>query len=223
VSRSSKATSSTRSPQKPRQARDPEATKAQILNAAEEEFARHGLSGARMEAIAAGTGVTKAMIYYYFENKEQLYQAVLQRPANELLDAIKQLPLDELAPEKALEMLVRGAIAHEASHPYQQMILFQEASQNRGKYFAKADWQAPFAYLLKILERGMADGTFRPVDPWLTAINIAGVCNFYFTTYDNVKHIAPDWDFRNPAMVERHTQEAIAFILAGVRRQTEDR
>jgi TetR/AcrR family transcriptional regulator len=219
VGRLSKATPSTRSLNKPRQARDSEATKAQILNAAEEEFARHGLSGARMDAIAAGTGVTKAMIYYYFENKEGLYQAVLQRPAHELLDALKQLPLDELAPEQALEMLVKGAIAHEVAHPYQQMILFQEASQNRGKYFAQADWQAPFAYLLKILERGMVDGTFRAVDPWLTAINIAGVCNFYFTTYDNVKHIAPDWDFRNPAMVERHTQEAIAFILAAVKQQ----
>lgn len=58
---------------KPRQVRDPEATKVQILDAAESEFAKHGLSGAWTEAIASRSGVTKAMIYYYLESKEGLY------------------------------------------------------------------------------------------------------------------------------------------------------
>ncbi|NJP21336.1 MAG: TetR family transcriptional regulator [Hydrococcus sp. CRU_1_1] len=44
---------------KPRQVRDAEATQAQILDAAEEEFARYGLAGARIDAIAARTGVVK--------------------------------------------------------------------------------------------------------------------------------------------------------------------
>ncbi len=65
----------------PRTVRNPEATKTQILDAAEEEFARYGLAGARTEPIAANTGVTKAMIHYYFGTKEELYQAVLKRQA----------------------------------------------------------------------------------------------------------------------------------------------
>ena len=46
-----------------RQTRDAEATKTQILDAAEEEFARFGLMAARTEVIASKTGVTKAMIW----------------------------------------------------------------------------------------------------------------------------------------------------------------
>ena len=46
-----------------RSPRDSAATQAEILDAAVEEFARHGLANARIEAIAANTGVTKAMIY----------------------------------------------------------------------------------------------------------------------------------------------------------------
>ena len=49
-----------------RSTRDAEATKTEIMEAAVEEFARHGLANARIEAIAAHTDVTKAMIYYYF-------------------------------------------------------------------------------------------------------------------------------------------------------------
>lgn len=51
---------------KPRQVRDAEATQKQILDAAEEEFAKCGLSGARIEAIASRAGVTSATSYYYF-------------------------------------------------------------------------------------------------------------------------------------------------------------
>src|ERR1700733_4057015 len=68
-----------RVPARTTQTRDAELTRGAILDAAEEEFSKNGLAGARTDAIAALTGVTKAMIYYYFENKEALYQAVLER------------------------------------------------------------------------------------------------------------------------------------------------
>jgi TetR/AcrR family transcriptional regulator len=67
-----------------RQIRDAEVTQQQILDAAEVEFAKHGLHGARLSAIAIRTKITTAMIHYYFDNKEGLYKAVLQRPIDEV-------------------------------------------------------------------------------------------------------------------------------------------
>ncbi|HBE35140.1 MAG TPA: TetR family transcriptional regulator, partial [Cyanobacteria bacterium UBA11368] len=64
--------------------RDAEKTQQQILDAAEQEFSRHGLNGARMSAIATRAKVTTATLHYYFENKESLYRAVLQRPVDEV-------------------------------------------------------------------------------------------------------------------------------------------
>lgn len=63
-----------------KQVRDAEATKTAILDAAEAEFAQYGLNAAKTEEIAAKTGVTKAMIYYYFKSKEDLYVAVVTTP-----------------------------------------------------------------------------------------------------------------------------------------------
>ena len=58
-----------------------------------------GLGAARTEAIAAQTGVTKAMIYYYFQSKEELYQAVLERCLVGMLGMAEHLQLDCLPPD----------------------------------------------------------------------------------------------------------------------------
>src|SRR5689334_5193255 len=63
----------------PARQRDPEQTRADILDVATREFAELGYSGARVDQIAERTRTTKRMIYYYFGGKEQLWIAVLER------------------------------------------------------------------------------------------------------------------------------------------------
>jgi TetR/AcrR family transcriptional regulator len=63
--------------------RDPEATKARILAAALREFSAKGISGARVDAIAARAKVNKRMLYYYFESKEGLFREILRRRLHE--------------------------------------------------------------------------------------------------------------------------------------------
>src|SRR5215470_8103031 len=60
-----------------RQARSSE-TRATILAAAEQIFAKAGLAGARTDDIASAAGVNKALLYYYFKSKDGLYEAVLE-------------------------------------------------------------------------------------------------------------------------------------------------
>jgi len=55
----------------------PEQSRAAILKAAVAEFAREGVAGARTDSIARSAGLNKALLYYYFKDKEGLYQAVL--------------------------------------------------------------------------------------------------------------------------------------------------
>ncbi|GAB4378674.1 MAG: hypothetical protein Kow00121_31090 [Elainellaceae cyanobacterium] len=201
-----------------KQTRDPEATKAQILDAAEEEFARYGLNGARTEAIAAKTGVTKAMIYYYFSSKEGLYQAVLKRYPTNFLAIVKRLNPTDISPEDALKAMVRAGIAHEATHPHQGKILLHEAMQNGGQYFKlTGGWEEAISLGMEVLKRGIAEGCFRPVDPFLTMIHIMGTITFYFNAENNLKNIASDLEWMSPKAIEQFTESAIAFILAGVR------
>jgi AcrR family transcriptional regulator len=58
--------------------RDAERTRAKIMAAARDEFAAHGLAGARIEAIAKRAGIAKQLIYHYFSGKEALFEATLE-------------------------------------------------------------------------------------------------------------------------------------------------
>ena len=64
--------------------RDPEATKARILEAAFAEFSRYGPAGARVERIVERAGVNPRMLYHYFGNKDGLWRALLARKSAEM-------------------------------------------------------------------------------------------------------------------------------------------
>ena len=199
--------------------RDAEATKQEILDAAEEEFAFHGLSGARTEAIAKSAGVAPRMIYYYFQSKEGLYQAVLERPATQFQEVLSQLNLEQLPAAEALRAFLQTTIAYEASHRHRGMLLFQEANQNQGKYFKLINWQQPIASLTEILERGMQEGIFCQLDAYMTTLTIIGVCVFYANAHENLKHLDPQRDLLSPELIEQYTQAAISLVLRGVLHQ----
>lgn len=68
-----------RAPARHERQRDPERTKALILDAATEEFAAKGFAGARVSEIAARAGVNQQLIAYYFDSKEGLYREIGRR------------------------------------------------------------------------------------------------------------------------------------------------
>lgn len=72
------------------QTRDATRTRQKIMEAALEEFAAHGVAGARVEAIALRAGVRKQLLYHYFPSKEALLDDVLQRAVRDKLEAISQ-------------------------------------------------------------------------------------------------------------------------------------
>jgi AcrR family transcriptional regulator len=74
--------------------RDAEATKARLLDAATDEFAAHGIAGARIDRISMVAKVNKSMIYTYFGGKEQLFDAVMNAHVTKLLDTVPFTPED---------------------------------------------------------------------------------------------------------------------------------
>lgn len=89
--------------------RDPERTKARILEAATAEFAAKGLAGARVSEIAARAGVNQQLIAYYFDSKEGLYREVGRRWRAYEADAIPDdTPLAEMIRRYVLASVERG-------------------------------------------------------------------------------------------------------------------
>jgi AcrR family transcriptional regulator len=74
--------------------RDKEATKANLLDAAMDEFAQYGIAGARVDRIAAKAGCNKAMIYAYFGSKEGLFDELLKIQIDRMIQQVPITPDD---------------------------------------------------------------------------------------------------------------------------------
>ena len=164
--------------------RDPEKTQARILAAATDEFARHGLGGARVDRIAARAGANKRMLYYYYGNKDALFLAVLEASYASIRNAEKALRLDALAPREAMRRLVGFTWRYYLEHP-EFMTLLNSENLHRAKHIRRSRsivaMHSPFVAMIRsVLERGARCGDFRRgVDPVQLYISIAGLGYFY--------------------------------------------
>jgi AcrR family transcriptional regulator len=158
-------------------------TRADILAVARAEFVEHGLSGARVDAIAERTRTTKRMIYYYFGSKEGLYSAVLEQAYSDIRSAETTLALDGLDPLTALRRLIAFTFDYEDLHPDFVRLIAIENIHQAGYLKQLPTIQSVnadvIATLDSILARGRAQGVFTRA---CTAVDvhlmISGLC-FY--------------------------------------------
>jgi AcrR family transcriptional regulator len=149
---------------------DPARTMAGILEVATTEFAAKGLSGARIDAIAAATRTSKRMIYYYFGSKEGLYVAVLEEAYRRMRQIEAEQHLEDLAPEAALRRLVEFTFDHHSGNPDYIRLVMTE-NMERGAYLAQSktiqELNVPaIQAIARLYQRGVAEGVFRPgLDP----------------------------------------------------------
>ncbi|MFP5069894.1 TetR/AcrR family transcriptional regulator [Pseudonocardia nantongensis] len=97
--------------------RDPERTRADILDEATAEFAERGFAGARVDEIAARTRTTKRMLYYYFGSKQGLYLAVLERAYVGIRALEQDLKVADLSPARAVRAVAELTFDHHEAHP----------------------------------------------------------------------------------------------------------
>jgi len=151
---------------------DPARTMAEILAVATHEFADKGLTGARIDAIAAATRTSKRMIYYYFGSKDGLYLAVLEEAYRRMRAIESDLHLDDLPPVDALKKLVEFTYDHHRDNEDFIRLVMNENIQ-RGDYLRKSQIiqqlnTNAIASVKAVYDRGVAQGVFRagldPVD-----------------------------------------------------------
>ena len=169
-----------------RKPKAPAANRASIVAAAIDEFAARGFKGASMDAIAARTHTTRALINYYFGSKEKLYLAVLEQVYAEIREAEGKLDLDHLAPVDAIRRIVEFTYDYYLSHQYFVRIVVAE-NQAKGRHFRKSKAMRTLNRpiidtLARVVERGHAAGVLRAnVDPVEIHKSIAALGMFNVT------------------------------------------
>ena len=201
--------------------RQPEASRSAILQAALVEFAQEGLAGARTDAIAAAAGVNKALLYYYFRDKEALYGAVLDEFFVRLLGRVTQA-LDGTGP--AGERLLTYARAHfdciaESLH-YARLFQGELMSAGRGRpsHLTRVVEQyiRPISLrLMAVLQEGIDSGEFRHVDAMQFAPSIAGMIVHYFVVAPVARKLFSKDPF-SPEALQQRRAAVLDFIAAAL-------
>src|SRR5437867_2072000 len=165
--------------------RDAAATRDALLAAGTELFAERGYDGVPVWAVAQKAGVNKAMISYHFGGKRKLYRAIVSATFGEMVASVERLAESPRpAPEVLRELIaVVGEIATRR-HPHFCSMMLREVLAGR-THLDPALIDKPARILgavQRIVERGVADGDFRPVDPLLTHLSLVGSLVFFFAT-----------------------------------------
>lgn len=170
--------------------------KAKILEAAENEFANNGLSGARVDTIASASGYNKSLIYQYFGDKEKLYEVVIYNVYSKLSEVEQGIISSEMGYEKRVATIVKEYFEFLKANPNFVKLIMRE-NLNQGKYIVASgslNVKDPMLQSLKkVVEDGKKDGVFHEaVDEKQVLISLISGSFSYFSnmyTLSQVLHI----------------------------------
>jgi TetR/AcrR family transcriptional regulator len=165
--------------------RDPEATRQALLLAGTQLFAERGYSGAPLATIADRAGVNKAMVSYHFGGKRGLYRAIITATFADVVARAEALGQSRRpAPDLLRELVALIADTATRRNPHFPAMMLREALAG-GKHLGAETIAYPLrvaAVVRRIVDRGVREGSFRPVDPLLTHLSLVGSLLFFFAT-----------------------------------------
>ena len=202
----------------------PEESRAAILQAAVREFSREGIAGARTDAIARAARVNKALLYYYFKDKDTLYSAVLDQVFGGLTESIQAALSTDLPPREKLLAYVGAHFDYIAGHPlYPRIVQGEMMRAARGRApqlerIVKQYFVPLFRKVAAVIEEGQATGEFRSVDPMHFVPSMIAVIVFHFTNAPVLRMIAGIDPF-SPERIAARRAAVLDFISAALFRK----
>ncbi|MCB2024661.1 MAG: TetR family transcriptional regulator C-terminal domain-containing protein [Ottowia sp.] len=150
-----------------------------IRDAAVEEFSRHGYKGTSTQAIAERAGLTKPQLHYYIGSKQRLYEQLLYSVLGGWGEAFAFDP-DTDEPRDVLARYVRRKLDYALDNPGLSRVFTNEVlggGEHLGAYWPAA--VASTRHKTEVIDRWVAQGRIRPLDPRLLLMHIWGMTQHY--------------------------------------------
>lgn len=166
-------------------------TEEKIFEAARNTFQRKGFAGARMQEIADEAGINKAMLHYFFRNKEQLFQAVFMNAFRQIVPQINTIFNSDASVFDKIRRFTDEYISFLIKNPYLPSFIIQEMNQNPDfvKKIMVSDMAPNPSSFLKQIEAEIQLGIIKSVNPKQLMIHIFSMSVFPFAAQMMVKGI----------------------------------
>jgi TetR/AcrR family transcriptional regulator len=201
-----------------RTTRQPEVTRARILDTARVEFVTQGLNGARVDRIADQARVNKNLIYHYFGSKDALYLEVLEAIYAGLRASQHDDQLRSLPPVEAMRQLVSNTFDHFVATPDLIRLMSIENIHYGEHLKSSATIKPLYRGLLDtvrdILKRGQKERVFRnDVDPVDLYLSISGLAYFFLSNQHTLSWLL-DRNIAAKSQLKQRREHVIELILS---------
>ena len=199
------------------QAERADLTRARILEAALAEFGANGLAGARTDQIAAAAGVNKALLYYYFNGKEALYQAVLEAAAEGVQAAnMAVLDADTSAGQRFLQMVLNHFDRIHSNLQFQslmqqEMIRLHKGEENALTPLAEKLFRPLWLRVKAVVEEGIAADELIPAE-WSQIIYAGLGANVFYFLSAPVTKLTQGFDPLERSALEFRRKAAVEYL-----------
>ena len=200
-------------------------SKERIFSAAVQVFARKGRHGAKMEEIASVARINKAMIYYLFTSKDNLYLEVIKLILDEMnIQLFKSISDDlnqGLSPDKLLMMSIGHQFDAFSVNPDHTKILLEAMSLHAEELGIAVKTQKndvyskPRKYLEKIITDGISQGLFRNIDPEQLMGSIFGMNLIFFMTKSLAEVLGIETG-DEAEYLEKRKKNIVSLVMNGV-------
>lgn len=189
--------------------------KEEILQAAEEEFARNGYEGANISRIAKKVGVTHVLLYYHFQNKENLFIEVLQRKIEQFIQSV-------LVPEgtenihfmENIDMLITQNFNIMAQNVMLARLLVNETCQMPASLYdiAHKQYSAYLERLQRALDREAEAGNIIPTNAERLILTICSLNIMAVLVMPAIEHLLPEAETDKTKVQQGRLEENIRYI-----------
>jgi TetR/AcrR family transcriptional regulator len=207
-----------------RRRRNATATRQALVTAATALFAERGYDGVALSAIADKARVNKAMVSYHFGGKRKLYVAIVTATFTDLVARAETLLASPRpAPELLRELIALVGDAAGGRNPHFPTMMLREVLAG-GRHLSADTLRYPLRVaevVRRIVERGVREGSFRPVNPLLTHLSLVGSLLFFHASVRLRERLAAQGQLRadagDAAGYVRHMQDLLVDGLAARR------
>jgi len=194
-------------------------TEEKILEAAKAVFMAHGLYGARMQDIADKAGINKALLHYYFRNKEKLFDQVFEGALSKYFEQMQAFSETNLPIVERLFKYIDNIVDFLSEYPQMAMFIIKEISINPELFHEKVVHlkREKGVALIPMLQGGMDSGEIPSIDPVIFMINLHSLCSYPFLASPIFKTICSrsgiDWSDPNNEKLKTSVKEFVTDKL----------
>jgi TetR/AcrR family transcriptional regulator len=196
-------------------------TEQKILSAAKKVFIHKGMSGARMQDIADEAGINKALVHYYFRNKEKLFEVIFTEAAQKLFPRINTIFEADTTLFEKIRQFAEEYITVMSKNPYLPMFVLNEINKDPETFLnhmkQKFGFPKPEKFLQQI-EKEIKKGTIKKISPLQLLLNLLSLCIFPFMVKPMFQLHIGITETQFQALMEQRKKELPQFIIDSIKK-----